>query len=1071
MNGSLDGLMHELRPCGDGLDRRRIAAAVSGVLFGRAPVVSIGRFVVESRIGVGGMGIVYRGYDPKLDRQVAIKVVDLRRVSANPGVTQARLVVEARALAQLTHPNVVSVYDVGALDEGGEDPRVYLVMEYVEGPTLRAWMREPQSLERRLALLLAAGRGLAAAHKAGLIHGDFKPENILVGDDGRARVADFGLALPIAALEGHEADVLRDPSEVARERSQPDSTDTTDTTDTTDPGARVAHGEPTRDTSRGPFTDGGIAGSGRSIGGSGITLSGVFGTPAYIAPEQFLRARVDARADQFSFCVVACELLYGRRPFAGDSLEALGRAALVGEFLPFDDRRIPRCVRAVLRRGLAADPAARFSDMSELLAGLEAGFERRGRRRRRLLAAVAVSVLVPGLALGAGLWPGSSDDGSVADLVCVSAEARLEPVWTRARAESVAARIDAGSPHGGEAAQMLLARIDDQVRSWGAAWTRSCARVTDDASRERSQACLDARLLELEAVIGALTDPGTELRAPLAVLDELSPVASCLDAASLDAARPAPLEAGLRIEVDAVRNQLLGPATLAVALTREDAISLARQGLARATELGFRPLQAEAELALGRALWAVEQEQEQQGQGEEAVTMVERAHLSAEASRHSHVLAEAAMTRVQMAYYAADLDDGRAWLARAEAANEAAGDDPRLSVRLGMTACMFALMDGDYDLAIAQCERAQALVDQGARVDAHTRAVLIINFAIAEGAAGLSARAERRFEAAAVVAAAELDVERRDEMLAKITLHSGHLAFDRGDLLLALTRYRSALELFEQSGTPYGNSTAMVSIAATLRELGRLDDAQSAYTEVLTLGTATDDYWAVHQARSELAWIELERGRSQAAYEAWSEQLPSAREQLGAAHPWLLALENNIGEAQAFTGEVDEGLAKMDLVVAEVERKYGPEHAELAMFLGARAYVESRVGRWQICVDDYDRVLAIEVERVGAESPQIAGLQVERGGCRLELGEDPAELLPELEAAVEVLARGSKHSAEAAGRIVLGRAYLLVGDPRAWSELDGARTLLLAEQGDKTRELRVVAALSPRAKRLRDAQL
>ncbi|MEX1366048.1 MAG: protein kinase, partial [Nannocystaceae bacterium] len=153
MSSSVDGLMNDLRPRSDGLDRERIAAAVSGVLFGKAPVVNIGRFVIESRLGVGGMGIVYRGYDPKLDRRVAIKVLDLRRVSANPVMTHERLMGEARALAQLAHPNVVSVHDVEALPDEGDGSRLYLVMEYVEGPTLRAWMKDEHPLAERLELL------------------------------------------------------------------------------------------------------------------------------------------------------------------------------------------------------------------------------------------------------------------------------------------------------------------------------------------------------------------------------------------------------------------------------------------------------------------------------------------------------------------------------------------------------------------------------------------------------------------------------------------------------------------------------------------------------------------------------------------------------------------------------------------------------------------------------------------------------------------------------------------------------------------------------------------------------
>ena len=440
MDEGVDRLMGHARPRADLLDRERIAAEVYAVLFGAAaPVVEIGRFVVESRIGSGGMGIVYRGYDPELDRRVAIKVLDLRRVSAEPAVARERLQREARALAQLTHPNVVSVYDVGLLDESGRgdpapdaelEPRLYLVMEYIDGPTLRAWMRGDHDLDARLALLLGAGRGLAAAHAANLIHGDFKPDNILVGPDGRARVADFGLALPIleseqAGLAQHErARVLESSAESNFEPEDP----------------------------------------------TGVTLSGVVGTPAYIAPEQLLGVRIDARADQFAFCVVACELLYGRRPFEGDNLEALTDAATTRRLVSLDDSRIPRATRAALIRGLSPDPAERFANIDALLGAIEAGFVHRKRRR----AAAAATVLLGAIGLGAWLGFGPAPAPTPGP-ACVAAEARLEGVWNRERAASIEARLEAADGRGAASATMLVARLDQHATQWGAAWTESCA--------------------------------------------------------------------------------------------------------------------------------------------------------------------------------------------------------------------------------------------------------------------------------------------------------------------------------------------------------------------------------------------------------------------------------------------------------------------------------------------------------------------------------------------------------------------------------------------------------------------
>jgi serine/threonine protein kinase len=147
----------------------------------------LGRYIVVEPIGRGGMGVVYRAYDPELDRRVALKL--LRRQGESTGDEQARLVREGKAMARLAHPNVAAVHDVGV-----DDDQVFIAMELVEGQTLRAWLETPRSWRAIVAMFLQAGRGLSAAHAAGMVHRDFKPDNVIVGADGRARVVDFGLA-------------------------------------------------------------------------------------------------------------------------------------------------------------------------------------------------------------------------------------------------------------------------------------------------------------------------------------------------------------------------------------------------------------------------------------------------------------------------------------------------------------------------------------------------------------------------------------------------------------------------------------------------------------------------------------------------------------------------------------------------------------------------------------------------------------------------------------------------------------------------------------------------------------
>ncbi len=267
----------------------------------------VGRYVVEGLLGEGGMGVVYAAKDPALGRTVALKLL---RPGGEGDEGRARLVREAQAMARLSHPNVLPLFELGT--EGGS---VFLAMERVEGPTLAGWLRERERPWREvLALFVQAGEGLAAAHRAGLVHRDFKLANVLVGADGRPRVTDFGL---------------------------------------------VRHGA---------GGDEGLPGeAGTGDAGEALTRAGaVPGTPAYMSPEQLAGREVDARGDQFSFCVALHEALYGLRPF---DARARGEARWRRVPVPRGPR-LPGSVRAALERGLALEPEARFPSMDVLLAEL-----------------------------------------------------------------------------------------------------------------------------------------------------------------------------------------------------------------------------------------------------------------------------------------------------------------------------------------------------------------------------------------------------------------------------------------------------------------------------------------------------------------------------------------------------------------------------------------------------------------------------------------------------------------------------------------------------------------------------
>ncbi len=340
---------------------------------------TLGRFRLLRQIGSGAMGVVYEGYDAELDRRVALKVLRPEAAACDALHAHSRMMREAKALARLRHPHVTAIYEVGTSDEGSP----FIAMELVEGRTLGRWIRSrPRSTREIVEVFLQAGRGLAAAHDAGLVHRDFKPDNVIIDEDGQARVVDFGLArtaglgdlLPTLDENGDDEDV------------------------------------PLHLTSTGA----------------------VLGTPAYMAPEQFEGSTVDSASDQFSFCVALFEALYGRRPYPGNDLPSLQRSLLAGK--PVGPRRgVPRSLYRVLRRGLSTEASERYSSMHVLLDALEACLQRpRVSRSFLLVAGLAAAVL-------AGSWMPEPVESSTAtacasDASMMAASAEVPPVVARAAA-------------------------------------------------------------------------------------------------------------------------------------------------------------------------------------------------------------------------------------------------------------------------------------------------------------------------------------------------------------------------------------------------------------------------------------------------------------------------------------------------------------------------------------------------------------------------------------------------------------------------------------------------------------
>lgn len=400
-------------------------------------VSTIGRFEILRRLGEGGMGTVFEARDPELSRSVALKV--LRDPASNP----VRLLREAQALARLTHPNVVAVYELGA--HGDE---VFIAMQLVDGVTIDAYLAEHRCTWREvIALYAQAGRGLAAVHAQGLVHRDFKPSNVLVDRDGVVRVGDFGLAR-------RDDDSAAAPA--GRGAGPPPST-TAVTVD--DRGATIdaADGEDAT-----PPRVGLLA--------SPLTAHGaVVGTPHYMAPEQLAGERVSRQADQYAFAFTVREALAPRAP--------------------------PAWVGRVLARALARDPGARYPSMTALLDALAAV----PRRRRRLVVAAAASVVAVGVG-SAFLFA----RGGGADVDCARAAGALAATWNADARTALTARLEAA--RASDTVGPVTAGLDRWADRWRTTRVDAC-RATHARGEQSAAvldariACLDRGLAAASALL------------------------------------------------------------------------------------------------------------------------------------------------------------------------------------------------------------------------------------------------------------------------------------------------------------------------------------------------------------------------------------------------------------------------------------------------------------------------------------------------------------------------------------------------------------------------------------------
>lgn len=538
--------------------------------------------MVVNRLGAGSVGVVYRAFDPHLERMVAIKLLHAGQGGEQ---NQRRLVREARTMARLSHPNVVQIYDSG-LVEGPERQDVYLALELVEGEDLERWLshlREPDPqvrCQRVVGVFLQAARGLAAAHEAGLVHRDFKPANVIVEHNGQAKVGDFGLARPRRQTE----DTPTDPSAPA----------------------------PTPDLNITSTHD-------------------VLGTPAYMAPELHQRGEASPASDQFAFCVSLWEALHGSSPFPGDEFVLRVKAVVEGRRLPAPATPgVPGRLAEVLARGLSVRPSERFASMGALADALEASIA--PPRRMAVILGAAGVALALGLAFA---WSPPS---------CPSPRPLIDEVWNaEARSHLEASFRATGLAYADRLATTLSAQIDGYAGALADGYRSACRATRVDHTQseallDRRMACLESERAELAAFVDGLEG------ADKAVLEQATwkaptSVAACADTAALTAAVPPPSNPAEAKRVTRMRDQLAA----ARGFLRSGHFEQAQAAVATASAAfqQGRHIPARAELALARGRLAAARSHPLEARREllEAFKLAQR-------SQHSPVAAEAATALV-----------------------------------------------------------------------------------------------------------------------------------------------------------------------------------------------------------------------------------------------------------------------------------------------------------------------------------------------------------------------------------------------------------------------------------------
>jgi len=867
----------------------------------------VDRYVVHDLLGRGGMGLVYTAHDPDLDRWVAIKLLKTSaRSDEDMSRGQARLMREAQAMAQLSHPNVMPVYDVGRYQG-----TIFIAMELVRGLTLSNWVKaKPRTWRELLPVFLQAGRGLEAAHKAGLIHRDFKPANVLIGEDGRPRVTDFGIARSVRGLD-------RSAESVSAET---------------------------------PATPTPVSSSSSSLDQPLTREGALMGSPGYMAPEQYAGLPATPASDQFAFCVALYEALYGKRPFLGATLAELAHATTLGHVPPPPKgSTVPLWLHRVLERGLKPDAEARHPSMTALLAALS---DDPGEKLRNRLLAGAVVLLVAASGAAAVLTQVEQSRA------CRGAERLLDGVWDDgARAKAKAAFEATGRSYAPLAWEHARAEMNAYGREWVKARTEACeaTRVRGEQSEAMMAArfdCLERRRDELAALAQAYATADVEtVDRAYSAASRLSELASCLNVRA-DRKTPPP-EA--KEAAQQLGHELAQGRSLVSAGRFDPARERIHSALQIARALKLPEQQAECSLALGELEMYVKRFQKSREALQEAVRNAEAAADDELAARALTLLVTVTGWRLERP------EEGRSLAAIAAGKLERLGGNPRIEAALAEALGDTEWQAGNRAASLDSYKKALAGLsllegDEGLNV---ARLHSAIGWVLTEQGMLTEARVElnRSLKTREKLLGAE------HPTLVSSWNEVSTLALAMGDVPEAVRAQERSLELARKS---LGNNSPAVArmalnLAQALIPAGRVEEADTLVESARELLERHADA----PASLHIEWVRVRGqvdtalGRFTAAEARAREGLLKANITFGEKHPLAAVFHRDLGRALAGQKKWREALAELDhyLQLQEALGASGEPDTVLALAESGEALAE--LGRGPEALERLEKAVAL----------------------------------------------------------------------------------------------------------------